>query len=186
MHRCWMLVAPLFATSPVLLVWMLGACGGAAFTSADASSDASHSEAAVDAARDVTPDAPVASDAAGSKLCTGQSYCPLSNACVSDCLVDCGQGMRTCTWCAFANPSNSGGACVPKSPSGGLSCPTMSGYTPCPCAVSDDCIGTQVCVNHFCRSCGELGTDKQTCGKGGVCDAHMAACVAAVVDAGAD
>jgi len=182
MHRRWMLVAPLFAASPVLLVWTLGGCGGAAFTSADASSDASHAEAAVDAG-DASDAASGAPDASRGPLCTGQAYCASSNACVNDCALGCGDE-RACIYCAFANPSTSGAACVSKSPTGGLSCPTVSGYTPCPCAVTDDCVASQVCVNHFCLSCGEMGTDKQACHKGGVCDARNAVCVPVTVDAG--
>jgi hypothetical protein len=111
-------------------------------------------------------DAPVQADvltACDATLC--------GSTCVPDCTM-CGQLSVTCYAC------DGGGAPVAICGSMSSSAFCLNGnYAHCMCGQPSDCPGdNQVCTGNDCTSCGEMGTDMQSCAHGGRCNQQLAQC----------
>jgi hypothetical protein len=155
-------------------------------TTDDASDAHDHSDAAesgddsshpADAGKDSGKDSSGGSEGGGDSA-TGITYaCDDGGTTTTDCLTGCSGSPVSCVFCRTFSPD------VATCGKEGKACSDTSlgfGYGPCGCFLMSCVASDQICSGfpaYQCQSCGEPGTNAQTCQGGGTCDEATATCM---------
>ncbi len=144
--------------------------------SGEAGKDAPGADAPGDASID-SPGTPEAGTDAGDSGSGGMTYACDDGGTTTDCLTGCSGKPVACVFCAAFNPNE--GFCGADDTS--CSDPSLPfGYGACSCFLGGCVASNQICSGFYaydCLSCGEPGTDGQSCGGGGTCDQSTATCM---------